>query len=415
MSIWSRLRGKSGGEPEVRASFENPSTPLSSPAILQVFGITPSASGVVVTIEAALGVPAVWAAVNFMAGELAQLPLNVFKRSDAGNERIKSSLQNVLHDAVNDELTSFQWRKWAWEQVFTEGRALTYIEWNGAGKVANLWPMDLGKTKIKRQNGAKVYVYKDGDKTKTYTSDEVLDIAFMLKPDLLSHYSPLMTNKDTVGLAIAATQYGSKFFTNGGVPPFVITGPINSPAALQRASDDLAAAVRNNAKDPRLALALPAGHDIKQIGVDPEKSQLVELKRFIIQEIARIYSLPPVFLQDLSNGTFSNTEQQDLFFVKHSLTRWAEQFEQELNLKFFGRVSNQYVEMNLDGLLRGDFKTRMDGYAQGVQNGVLKPNEARRRENLPDDPEGDKLMIQGATVPLGSSPAQKQGGTNATA
>lgn len=408
MSIWSRLMGKKGGEIEARASIENPSSALSSAAIMQVFGISPSASGVTVTVENALGVPAVWAAVNFMAGELAQLPLNVFKRTENGNEKTKGGLQNVLHDAVNDELTSFQWRKWVYEQVFTQGRALTWIEWNGAGKVGNLWPMDLAKTKISRQGTSRVYTYQDGPKKKVYAADEVIDLAFMLKPDLLSHYSPLLTNRDTIGLAIAATQYGSKFFTNGGVPPFVITGPMNSPAALQRAGDDLQAAVRANAKDPRLALALPAGHEIKQLGVDPEKSQLVELKKFIIQEIARIYSLPPVFLQDLSNGTFSNTEQQDLFFVKHSLTRWAEQFEQELNLKFFGRTSSQYVEMNLDGLLRGDFKTRMEGYAQGIQNGVLMPNEARRRENLPDDEKGNNLMIQGATVPLGSSAPQPQ-------
>jgi HK97 family phage portal protein len=108
-------------------------------------------------------------------------------------------------------------------------------------------------------------------------------------------------------------------------------------------------------------------------------------------------------LQDLSHGTFSNTEQQDLHFVKHTIKRWVEQFEQELNLKLFGWNSHsRYVEFNLDGLLRGDFKTRMDGYAQGIQNALITPNEARRRENMPDQPNGDNLLIQGATVPLGS-------------
>lgn len=412
MSIWSRLWGKTGGGTELRASLESPSTGITAQSILAAFGVVPSASGVSVTIEAALGVPAVWSAVNFMAGELAQLPLNVYRRTSKGNEKITGGLQNVLHDAVNDETTSFQWRKHVWDQVFTEGRSFTYIEWNGAGKVANLWPMETGKTTVKREGGRRRYFYKDGSATKVYEADEILDLAFMLGPDMLCHRSPIMSNKDTIGLAIAATQYGSRFFANGGVPPFVITGPLNSPAAMQRASQDLETAVKANAKDPRLALALPAGHELKSLGVDPEKSQLNETQRFVIEQVARIYALPPVFLQDLTHGTFANTEQQDLFFVKHSLTRWAEQFEQELNLKLFGRSSNQYVEMNLDGLLRGDFKTRMEGYAQGIQNGVLKPNEARRRENLPDDAEGEKLMIQGATVPLGSSGQPKMNPSN---
>lgn len=108
-----------------------------------------------------------------------------------------------------------------------------------------------------------------------------------------------------------------------------------------------------------------------------------------------------MFLQDLTHGTFSNTEQQDLHFVKHTLKRWVEAFEQELNLKLFGRQNKRYfVEMSMDGLLRGDFKTRMEGYGTAIQNGVLKPNEARQLENRPDDPAGDVLLVQGAMVPI---------------
>jgi HK97 family phage portal protein len=230
----------------------------------------------------------------------------------------------------------------------------------------------------------------------------------MLRPDRIGHRSPLTTNRDVIGLAIAATQYGSKFFQGGGVPPFAVTGNFQSAGALSRAADDLAEAVRKAAKEKRQALTLPNGLEIKPIGADPEKSQLVELKRFIIEEVARIYSIPPTFLQDLTHGTFSNTEQQDLHFVKHTIKRWAEQFEQELNLKLFGRRSStQYAELNMDGLLRGDFKTRMDGYAQGIQNGILTPNEARRQENRPSMNNGDVLLIQGATVPLGSQPVNQ--------
>jgi HK97 family phage portal protein len=130
--------------------------------------------------------------------------------------------------------------------------------------------------------------------------------------------------------------------------------------------------------------------------------QLLELQRFSIEQIARIYSLPPVFLQDLTNGTYSNTEQQDLHFVKHTLKRWIEQTEQEMNLKLFPRGSEFYVEFNVDGLLRGDFKTRMEAHAASIQNGIRTPNEVRDIENMSPMPEGGSLMIQGATVPIGT-------------
>tara|TARA_R110001599_G_scaffold59863_1_gene166351 strand:- start:478 stop:978 length:501 start_codon:yes stop_codon:yes gene_type:complete len=149
-------------------------------------------------------------------------------------------------------------------------------------------------------------------------------------------------------------------------------------------------------------MALPLGHELKTIGLSPENMQLIELQRFSIEQIARIYSLPPIFLQDLTHGTFSNTEQQDLHFVKHTVKRWVEQFEQEINMKFFGRGSELYVEFNVDGLLRGDLKTRMEAHAKSIQNAIRTPNEVRDIENMPPMDNGDDLLIQGATVPLGS-------------
>lgn len=131
----------------------------------------------------------------------------------------------------------------------------------------------------------------------------------------------------------------------------------------------------------------------------------------MVEQIARIYSLPPVFLQDLSTGTFASTEQQDLHFVKHTLRRWITQFEEEMNLKLFGRESDLHVRFNVDNLLRGDLKTRMEAHATSVQNGIKTPNEARHEEELAPLPSGDQLLIQGATVPIG----QQIGGADAEA
>ena len=128
--------------------------------------------------------------------------------------------------------------------------------------------------------------------------------------------------------------------------------------------------------------------------------QLIELQKFCVEQIARIYSLPPVFLQDLSTGTFSNLEQQDIHYVKHTLRRWIEQTEQEMNLKMFGRESDLMVRFNVDSLLRSDLLTRMNAHAKALQNGIKTPNEVRNAEELEPLPSGDELLIQGATVPI---------------
>lgn len=375
----------------------------SDPRIRELFGLfgMSSASGVTVNEETAMGVPAVWAAVNFIPGTLAGLPLMVYRRKGDERERVSGPIARLLHDAVNDEMSSFDWRKYTFERVLTGGRAFTYIERDDRNQPINLWPLNPLCVTVRRENQRKTYEYREDDKSpKIYQASEIIDIPFKLVPDGLGHRGPINANRDVIGLAIAATQYGSRFFQNGGVPPFAVTGGFQSPAAMQRAADDVSDAVKKAAKEDRQVLVLPTGLEVKPIGADPEKSQLVEMKRFLIEEIARIYSLPPTFLQDLTHGTFSNTEQQDLHFVKHTLKRWAEQFEQELNLKLFGRSSNvRYAELNMDGLLRGDFKTRMEGNARAIQTGQLLPNEARALENRPPKPGGDRLYVQGAMIP----------------
>lgn len=378
----------------------------------QVLGIDAlgSSAGEAVTIETAMGVPAVFAAVNFIAGTVAGLPMQVYRKTEAGRERVTAPISAILHDAVNDEMSSFEWRKWLFEQVLTGGRGFTFIERNRAGRIANLWPMDPAGVTVKRVGGRKVYEYRENGGVNQYAAADVIDIPFMLKADGITHRSPIIANREAIGLAQAVTKHGGRFFSQGGVPPFAITGGFQAGAAMERAADDLEAGVKKAARDKRLALVLPTGLEIKPIGADAEKMQMVETQRFCVEQIARIYSIPPTFLQDLSHGTFSNTEQQDLHFVKHTIKRWVEQFEQELNLKLFGRPNTTtYVELNVDGLLRGDFKTRMEGWAQAIMSGQVKPNEARRAENRPDAEGGDRLYMQGATVPIEQSGADQGG------
>jgi len=397
MGIFDRFIGQ-----EAR-SLEDPTAKNSTKDFLSVmgWGDFAAAAGVTVNVDTAMGVPAIWAAVNFIGGTLAGLPLHVYRKTDAGRERVKEGFGATINTAVNDEMSSFEWRKYMFEQVLTGGRSITYIERDGSGNVRNLHPVDPNGVLVERKTTsqgfpAKTYRYNQ----RIFKARDIIDLTFMVKANQLDPRGPIATNKDAIGMAIAASQYGAKAFQSGGIPPAVLQGPFQSGAAASRASEDVAAATAKLAKEGRPIMALPLGHELKSVGFSPEQMQLIELQRFSIEQIARIYSLPPIFLQDLTRSTFTNSEQQDLHFVKHTLKRWIEQAEQEMNLKLFGRGSDQYVEFNVDGLLRGDFKTRMEAHATSIQNGIRTPNEVRDLENMSARDEGNDLMIQGATVPI---------------
>lgn len=390
---------------ETRADpAENPQIPLSDVKVWRsLLDEWHGASGAAVTEKTALEVPAVWCAVNFIAGTLASLPLQLFVKTDKGREAAdRDPLYGILHDAPNEEWTSFAWRKYSMVNTLLHGRSLTFIERNKAGRVMNLWPLDPTKCTIERAGGRKRYTYTDGNRTVVYGATEIIDIPFMLEADGLAHVRPVEKLKGAVGLSLALERYAQKFFDNGGVPPLALYGPVGSPAAASRASTDVTQAIRDANAERRNVLIMPTGHELKPIGIDPQKSQMEEARRFQIEEIARVFDIPPVFLQDLTHGTFSNTEQQDLHFVKHTLRQWLKAWEDEMNLKLLSaRNRTKYVEFNLDGLLRGDFKSRMEGLAKGVQNAIITPNEARSFENYPNGgPDGDKLWLQGATLPI---------------
>jgi HK97 family phage portal protein len=303
-----------------------------------------------VSIETALTVPAVAAASSFLPRTLAALPLHAFRKVGDKVDRIRGGLETLIHEAPNPEWTSFKLRQHFWQQVFTGGRGLIYIERSGSS-IVGLWPIDPANVQIKRSVDGKT-TYKAGGKT--YSAADVIDIPFMLNANGLSHSGPINLGAKAIQLALAMNEYGSRFFAGGGVPPLAVKGPMASgPEAMRRALQDIQRSVEA-ARETNIPIAqLPPGYELVPIGFDPEKGQMTDARRFQVEEIARVYNLPPVFLQDLTHGTFSNTEQQDLHLVKHLVAQWAEAFDQELNLKLFGqRNAGRFVEHNLDGLPR---------------------------------------------------------------
>lgn len=387
---------------ERRASIENPTVPVSAENFLAFFGMSPT-NLPAVTIDSALGVPAVWAAVNFLSRTLAALPLHAYRSSSEGPVRLNGKVETVVHEAPNGTQTSFKFRHYFWSQVFTGGRGLAWIERTPQG-VEAIWPLDPTKTTIKRVGGRIVYQYSGdaGRGAQEYQAEDVIDVPFMLRANGLQHYGPIAQATKAIQLAIAMNDYGSNFFAGGGVPPLALTGPLPTGAeGMRRAQADIKRAVDAAKNANESVFPIPPGYKLEPVGIDPAKGQMIDARRFQVEEIARAYQLPPVFLQDLTNGTYSNTEQQGAILVKHLIGQWAEALEEELNLKMFGRGrGNRYVEHNLDGLMRGDFAARMSGLSQAIQTAILTPNEARALENRPAKNGGDDLFIQGATVPL---------------
>lgn len=384
-------------------SIENPTVPVSqTKEFLAFFGMD-SVTLPSVTTASALKVPAVNAAVNFLSRTLAALPLHAFVRKDSSAEREDGEIEKALRFPT-PEMDGFKARQYFWQQVFTGGRGLIWIERKASG-VANFWPLNPSKTRIRRQGLTTAY-HHDGQ---VYAAEDVIDVAYMLKDDQLGHYGPINLASKAIQLALAMNDYASTFFAGGGVPPLSLSGPMASGnEALTRTVTDVEQAIKFAQVNGSPIMPIPAGYDLKPVGIDPAKGQMTEARLFQVQEFSRAWQLPPMFLQDLTKGNFANTEQQDLHLVKHLIAQWAKALEAQATLKIFGRdhAGQKYVEHNLDGLQRGDFKSRSEALARAIQTAQITPNEARALDNRPksSNPAADELLVQGATVPLGQQP-----------
>lgn len=386
--------------PEARGRVQG-SILSSDPQIVRFFGGSVGVTDEIVTVESALQVPAIWAAVSFLSRTLAALPLKSYLKTDTGREVMPGDpVVLLMNGAANDETSSFDFRRAFWQDVFTIGRGLAFIERNRAGVPINLWPLEVKKVTVQRAAGRTVYHYNDNGRRITYGAAEVLDLCFMPGADALGGRSPIYSHAATIGLAQAVTRYGARFFDSGGIPPFTISGPVRTAGGVARAAGDLSESVRKLAAEGGNAITIPEGHELKALGIDPEKMQMIGTQRFLIEQIARIYGIPPVFLQDLTHGTFSNVEQQDLQLAKHVIAPWCKALEAHANLKFYGRPPHKvFLEHSLDGLMRGDMQTRAEATARRINTGQLTINEARELENRPPVDGGDQPLVQGAMIP----------------
>ena len=382
-----------------------------------LFGRT--TSGKPVNERTAMQTTAVYACVRILAEAVASLPLHVYEYQDDGGKKLVHDhpLYYLLHDEPNPEMTSFVFRETLMSHLLIWGNAYAQIIRDGAGRVLGLYPLLPDKMEVQRDDKGNIYyVYSrnsDGNPTfKEYgniklKAEDVLHIPG-LGFDGLIGYSPIAMAKNAVGMTLACEEYGASFFANGANPGGVLEHPgvLKDPSKVRESWNSVYRGVNNAHK----IAVLEEGMKYQQIGIPPEEAQFLETRKFQINEIARLYRIPPHMVGDLDKSSFSNIEQQSLEFVKYTLDPWVIRWEQSLqrSLLLPGEKGKYFIKLNVNGLLRGDYQSRMNGYAVGRQNGWFSANDIREMENMnpiPDEEGGNLYLINGAMTKLADAGA----------
>ena len=368
-----------------------------------------SSSGKAVNERTALQTTAVYACVRILAETIAALPLHTYQYTTGGKEKAaEHPLYYLLHSEPNPEMTSFVFRETLMGHLLLWGNAYAQIIRDGRGRVVGLYPLLPNKMIVNRNDqGQLYYQYEKEGCLYILNRHEVLHIPG-LGFDGLIGYSPIAMAKNAIGMAIATEEYGAKFFANGANPGGVLEHPgvVKDPARIRESWN----AVYQGSGNAHRVAVLEEGMKFQSIGIPPEQAQFLETRKFQINEIARIFRIPPHMIGDLEKSSFSNIEQQSLEFVMYTLDPWVVRWEQAIQRALFSESEKRqfFVKFNVDGLLRGDYESRMNGYAVGRQNGWLSSNDIRELENLnriPEDAGGDLYLINGNMTKLAEAGA----------
>lgn len=372
-----------------------------------------STAGKNVTERSAMQMTAVYSCVRVLSEAVAGLPLHLYKyRSDGGKEKaIDNPLYFLLHDEPNPEMTSFVFRETLMTHLLLWGNAYAQIIRNGKGEVVALYPLMPNRMTVDRDENGRLYYkyYRGSDEAIRSKEYEVIlspyDVLHIpgLGFDGLVGYSPIAMAKNAIGLAIATEEYGAKFFANGAAPSGVLEHPgtLKNPDKVRESWN----ATFGGSHNANKVAVLEEGMKYTPISISPEQAQFLETRKFQINEIARIFRVPPHMVGDLEKSSFSNIEQQSLEFVKYTLEPWLVRWEQSMvrSLLSPSEKREYFIKFNVDGLLRGDYASRMSGYATARQNGWMSANDIRELENLdriPAEEGGDLYLINGNMTKL---------------
>lgn len=390
--------------PEIRDNVRDSGT-------LFVFGR--ANSGEQVDEKSAMQIATVYACVRLLADSVAQLPLHLFRVvGEDGQEKANDHpLYNILYRQPNPEMTDFSFKEVLMTHLLLWGNAYVQIIRDGKNNVLGLYPLLPENVEIDRDaKGNLYYIYHaytdevpgDNNKDIIFRRDEILHIPGLGFNGLVG-FSPIAMMKNSLGTNIAVEKYGSSFFKNGAQPSGVLEHPgvLKDPQKIR----DNWSSVYGGAGNAHKVAVLEENMHYKPISLPPEDSQFLSTREFGVEEICRIFRVPPHMVQDLKRATYSNIEHQSIDFVVHTLDPWLIRIEKAIikDVLLEEEKDEYFPKFNVDGLLRGDIESRMRAYGTGISNGFFSPNDARRKENMPLIPAeegGDYYFVNGSFVRL---------------
>jgi HK97 family phage portal protein len=345
-----------------------------------------TSSGMRVSPDSALRLAAVYACVRILAETIASLPLVVYqRRPDGGKDRVTDHwLYRLMAKRPNRFQNPFEWREMLQGHLALRGNAFNQIITNPRGEIIELMPIHPDRVKIELLPSGE-YRYRISDRSGTEVTLPRGEVWHLrgLSSDGLMGMSPIELARENLGTALAAQGYGARFFANDAKPT---GGWIEFPGSFKdseakkvfRESYQQAQSGSNRGK----VLVLENGMKFHEVGVTNKDAQFLELRKFQITDVARLFRVPPHMIADLDRATFSNIEQQSLEFVMHTMTPWAERWEASIQSELLLESDDIEIEFDFANLMRGDASSRSSYYQSGIQNGWLTRNEARIAENL---------------------------------
>ena len=392
-----------------------------------VFTFGKASSGEQVDEKSAMQIATVYACVRLLAESVAQLPLHLYRYTDSGTGKEMAAdhpVYPIIHRQPNPEMTSFTWRETMMVHLLLWGNSYSQIIRDGKNGIISIYPLLPENVEVDRDERGEIYyiyhAYTDeapGEKNKDiiFQREEVLHVPGLGFNGLVG-FSPIAMMKNALGSTLAVEKYGSAFFKNGAQPSGVLEHPgvLKNPEKIRQNWTD----VYGGANNAHKVCVLEEGMSYKAISLPPEDSQFLSTRQFGVEEICRIFRVPPHMVQDLQRATFNNIEHMAIEFVMHTLMPWLIRIEQAIIKDVLvGEEKDQlFPKFNVDGLMRGDYKSRMEGYAVAITNGIMSVNDVRKLENMDplDDADGGNLhLINGSYTRL--SQAGSAYGANAVA
>lgn len=365
-------------------------------------------AGIPVTPGTALTFSAIYRAISFISQTFAILPWGVYEGYD-----IKTSdpVHYILRRRPNPEMSPFDFKRLMVSQALSWGNGYAEIEFDNAGRPVHLWPLHAaGVCPVRGEDGALWYRVTSGGYMTHLPSNRVFHVR-NVGSDGIVGYSVIGLAARTVGMGIAAEEFGAGLLKNQAIPSGLLeTDKELSAAAASRLSEGFSGNYSGAVNAGRIVV-LEEGLKFRELTFKPEDLQFIQSRQFTVEEVARWFGLPPHKLADMSHATFSNIEHLSIEVVNDAITPWCKEFEEEADFKLLGRrKTGAYTKIDLRGLLRGDVASRTAHYLAMLDRGVYSINEVRGFEDMAPIPGGDHHF-----VPLNTTTLEKaiNGGSQA--